>query len=90
MAGKISAQRAELKEQFVNRLQLECSVAPNEASDKQIYQTLSAMMVEKLKLKRKHFTNKAHSEGKKQAYYLSMEFLMGRSLKTSIYNLELA
>ncbi len=90
MAGKISAQRAELKEQFVNRLQLECSVAPNEASDKQIYQTLSAMMVEKLKLKRKQFTNKAHSEGKKQAYYLSMEFLMGRSLKTSIYNLELA
>ncbi len=90
MAGKISAQRAELKEQFVNRLQLECSVAPNEASDKQIYQTLSAMMVEKLKRKRKHFTNKAHSEGKKQAYYLSMEFLMGRSLKTSIYNLELA
>ncbi len=90
MAGKISAQRAELKEQFINRLQLECSVAPNEASDKQIYQTLSAMMVEKLKHKRKQFTNKAHSEGKKQAYYLSMEFLMGRSLKTSIYNLELA
>ncbi len=34
MAGKISAQRAELKNEFVNRLQLECSVAPNEASDK--------------------------------------------------------
>ncbi|MBO5226745.1 MAG: glycogen/starch/alpha-glucan phosphorylase [Ruminococcus sp.] len=90
MAGKISAQRAELKEQFINRLQLECSVAPNEASDKQIYQTLSAMMVEKLKRKRKQFTTRAHSEGRKQAYYLSMEFLMGRSLKTSIYNLELA
>ncbi len=90
MAGKISAQRAELKNEFVNRLQLECSVAPNEASDKQIYQTLSAMMVEKLKRKRKSFTNRVHSEGKKQAYYLSMEFLMGRSLKTSIYNLELA
>ncbi len=90
MAGKISAKRAELKEEFVNRLQLECSVAPNEASDKQIYQTLSAMMVDMLKRKRKHFTNRVHSEGKKQAYYLSMEFLMGRSLKTSIYNLELA
>ncbi len=90
MAGKISAQRAELKDEFVNRLQLECSVAPNEASDKQIYQTLSSMMVDRLKRKRKHFINRVHSEGKKQAYYLSMEFLMGRSLKTSIYNLEMA
>ncbi|MGN0584074.1 MAG: glycogen/starch/alpha-glucan phosphorylase [Ruminococcus sp.] len=89
MAEKNTAKRAELKEAFVNRLKLECNVAPNEASDKQIYQTLSAMMVETLKRKRQHFVNRVHSEGRKQAYYLSMEFLMGRSLKTSLYNLEL-
>ncbi len=90
MADKNTAKRAELKEKFVNRLMLECNVTPNEASDKQIYQTLSAMMVETLKRKRQHFTNRVHSEGRKQVYYLSMEFLMGRSLKTSLYNLELA
>ncbi len=90
MAVKNSAKRSELKEQFLERLQHECSVTPNEASDKQIYQTLSEMMVEKLKTKRRQFINKVHSEGRKQVYYLSMEFLMGRSLKTSIYNLELA
>ena len=34
-------QREELKQKFVDRLQLECSVSPDEASDKQIYQVLS-------------------------------------------------
>lgn len=83
-------QREELKQKFVDRLQLECSVSPDEASDKQIYQVLSALMVEKLKHKRQHFINKANSVGGKNVYYLSMEFLMGRSLKTTLYNLELA
>ena len=45
-------QREALKKAFIDRLQLECSVAPDQASDKQIYQTLSAMMVAKLKVKR--------------------------------------
>ena len=83
-------QREELKQKFVDRLQLECSVSPDEASDKQIYQVLSALMVEKLKHKRQHFINKTNSVGGKNVYYLSMEFLMGRSLKTTLYNLELA
>ena len=47
-------------------------------------------MVEKLKHKRQHFVNKTNSVGGKSVYYLSMEFLMGRSLKTTLYNLELA
>ena len=33
-------QREELKQKFVDRLQLECSVSPDEASDKQIYQAM--------------------------------------------------
>ena len=82
-------QREALKKAFIDRLQLECSVAPDQASDKQIYQTLSAMMVDKLKVKRQHFVNQNHSVGGKSVYYLSMEFLMGRSLKTTLYNLEL-
>ena len=86
---EINPQREELKQKFVDKLQLDCSVSPDEASDKQIYQVLSALMVEKLKHKRQHFVNKTHSVGGKSVYYLSMEFLMGRSLKTTLYNLEL-
>ena len=87
---KANPRREELKQKFIDKLQLECSVSPDEASDKQIYQVLSALMVEQLKLKRQRFINKTHSIGGKNVYYLSMEFLMGRSLKTTLYNLELA
>jgi len=77
------------KKAFIDNLQTKFSVSPDEASDQQVYQILSAMVVEKLKKMRHHFINQVHSAGKKQVYYLSMEFLMGRSLKTSLYNLEM-
>lgn len=89
MEKKQRTQKEELKQQFLDKLQLECNVSPDEASDKQIYQVLSSMMVNRLKHMRQHYMNKTHSNGGKSVYYLSMEFLMGRSLKTTLYNLEL-
>ncbi len=80
---------AKIKEKFLEKLQLQFNVTPNESSDKQIYQTLSSIVSDELKAKRQKYINKVHSEGRKQIYYLSMEFLMGRSLKTSLYNLEI-
>ena len=79
-----------IREEFPRKLQLLYSVSPEEASDKQVYQVLSSIIVEILAAKRQSFINHTHSVGGKQVYYLSMEFLMGRSLKTSLYNLELA
>ena len=79
-----------IKNEFPRKLQLLYSVSPEEASDKQVYHVLSSIIVEILGSKRQSFINHTHSVGGKQVYYLSMEFLMGRSLKTSIYNLELA
>ncbi len=87
MAKRISSE--ELKQEFINRLQALFNISPDEAADKQIYQALSSIVVDILREKRQSFINKCHSDGKKQVYYLSMEFLMGRSLKTSLYNLEL-
>ena len=78
-----------LKQELLSRLRTQFNVTPSEASDKQVYQALSAMIVEILREKRQSFINKCHSNDRKQIYYLSMEFLMGRSLKTSLYNLEL-
>ena len=85
----IKPEIAKIKEQFVEKLQHQYNVEPKEASDKQIYQVLSAIVSDFLKGKRQKYINKVHSDGKKQIYYLSMEFLMGRSLKTSLYNLEI-
>lgn len=79
-----------IKQQFIDTLQKNYNISPDEASDKQVYKTLSSIVVNILKEKRRHFITNAHSLGKKQVYYLSMEFLMGRSLKTSLYNLEIA
>ena len=81
--------KAELKKQFVDVLQNEFQVSPESASDKEVFEALTKVVVGMLKKKRRSFTTKTNSLGNKKVYYLSMEFLMGRSLKTSIYNLEI-
>lgn len=80
----------QIKTAFPEKLQTLYGVSPEEASDKQVYQVLSSIIVDILGKKRQSFVNHTHSAGGKQVYYLSMEFLMGRSLKTNLYNLELA
>ncbi len=79
----------ELKKQFVDILHNDFQTTPDDASDQQVYEALTKIVVGILKAKRRHFTVKTHSAGNKKVYYLSMEFLMGRSLKTSLYNLEM-
>ena len=86
-AGTIS--KAELKKQFVDILHNDFQTTPDDASDQQVYEALTKIVVGILKAKRRHFTVKTHSAGNKKVYYLSLEFLMGRSLKTSLYNLEM-
>ena len=88
MAEKPDVQK--IKEKFLEKLELQFGASIDEASDQQIYQALSSIIVDVLKKKRQKYINRVHSNGKKQIYYLSMEFLMGRSLKTSLYNLEIA
>ena len=79
----------ELKEKLLDVLHNDFQTTPEDASDQQVYEALSKIVVGILKAKRRKFTVKTQSEGKKKVYYLSMEFLMGRSLKTSLYNLEM-
>ena len=81
--------KEELKKQFIEILHNDFQTNPDEADDKQVYEALSKIVVGILKKKRRKFTVNTQSAGKKKVYYLSMEFLMGRSLKTSLYNLEM-
>ena len=76
-----------ISQAFPERLHAIYNVSPEEASDKQVYHVLSSIVVDILGKKRQSFMNHTHSVGGKQIYYLSMEFLMGRSLKTNLYNL---
>ncbi|MDR0987353.1 MAG: glycogen/starch/alpha-glucan family phosphorylase [Ruminococcus sp.] len=77
----------ELEERIRTELQKQFSVTPIEASDNQIYKACSLVVIAILREKRHKYSSKIHSEGRKEVYYLSMEFLMGRSLKTSLFNL---
>ena len=81
--------KEDFEEKLRDELQTEFNVTPIDASDKQIYEALSSVVVELMREKRRKFRNKSHSAGRKEVYYLSMEFLMGRSLKTSLFNLEI-
>lgn len=63
---------------------------PDFASDEIFYKACATLVRRILKEKRRHFMADTKSKGRKQVYYLSMEFLLGRSLKNAIYNLNLA
>ena len=81
--------KAELKAEIEKNLMLLFSVEPEQASDDQFYKATSLMVRNILTEKQKNFSAYNHSNGHKEVYYLSMEFLMGRSLKNSLYNLEI-
>ncbi len=81
--------KAELKAEIEKNLMLLFSVEPEQASDDQFYKATSLMVRNILTEKQKNFSAYTHSNGNKEVYYLSMEFLMGRSLKNSLYNLEI-
>ena len=77
----------ELLKQLKTILEYDYRTDAKEATPTQIYKALSSIVVNYMKEKRHNFTRDCNSKGRKQIYYLSMEFLMGRSLKTSLYNL---
>ncbi|MDE6731617.1 MAG: glycogen/starch/alpha-glucan phosphorylase [Oscillospiraceae bacterium] len=77
----------ELLKQLKNILTYDYQTDTKNATVTQIYRALSTIVVNYMKEKRHKFMHDCNSKGRKQVYYLSMEFLMGRSLKTSLYNL---
>ena len=77
----------EIARQLKGILEFDFRVKPEEANLTQIYKALSTIVVNYLKEKRHMFMTHCNSKGGKQVYYISMEFLMGRSLKTNLFNL---
>ena len=51
-----------------------------------MYRALCLVTKDLITQKRVEFKNKVRSQGKKQIYYMSMEFLLGRSLRNHLFN----
>ena len=81
--------KREFEKLLKDKLTSECNVTLDTASADQIYRCLASVTRQIMSDRQKQFQSKVLGQGKKQVYYLCMEFLMGRSLRASLFNLGL-
>ena len=81
--------KAQVKENIEIKLSRYFGCTPDEASRDQMYKAVSMTVRDMLSSKRNDFKHAVNDAGAKRVYYMCMEFLMGRSLKTNLCNLGL-
>ena len=81
--------KAKAKELIENKLSHFFGVTTENASYEQYYRAVTMILCEMMGEGRADFTQRADNAGTKRVYYLSMEFLMGKSLRNNLYNLNL-
>ncbi len=81
--------KTEIKNAIEQKLTRFFGVSPVDASMDQLYKAVSMTVVDILLEKKKHFNDLMKAQHAKRVYYLSMEFLLGRSLKNNLSNLDL-
>ena len=80
---------SQAKKDIVDKLSHYHGVSAENASDMQFYSAVSMIVRDKIAEMNVEFNESAKNQDSKRIYYLSMEFLMGRSLKNNLYNLGL-
>ena len=78
---------AQFSELLESKLLHNFGVDPKQASDEFFYKACVLSVLDIMRDIKADFNKRADDEEKKRVYYLSMEFLMGRSLKNNLYNL---
>ncbi len=81
--------KKQAKEMLENKLLHYFGVSTENATYEQYYKAVTMIVRDMMAQGRAELTKKADAEGKKRVFYLSMEFLMGRSLKNTLFNLNL-
>ncbi|MBQ4627024.1 MAG: glycogen/starch/alpha-glucan phosphorylase [Clostridia bacterium] len=87
MSKKIT--KTQLEEMISSKLSHFFGVSPKDATDEQFYKALAIITRDMIRESRREFDKASEEKGQKKVYYLCMEFLMGRSLKNALYNLNL-
>ncbi len=80
---------AQAKELISNKLSHSFGVTPEDATYEHYYKAVAMIVRDMLTKGRAEFADEARKSDSKNVYYLSMEFLMGRSLKNNLFNLNL-
>ena len=86
---KIKNGRGSLREELESTLLHQFSVQPSEATDENFYQALALVLRARMREQRVAYMGDTKKQQSKQVYYLCMEFLMGRSLKNTLENMNL-
>ncbi len=79
----------EIREEIEAKLSRYFGCNPEEASKDQVYKAVAMTVKDILSRKRGELKQAVNERGAKRVYYLCMEFLLGRSLKTNLCNLGL-
>ena len=80
---------SQAKEMLENKLLHYFGISTENATYEQYYKAIVMIVRDMMAQGRAEFSRKVDNEGKKRVCYLSMEFLMGRSLKNNLFNLDL-
>ena len=87
--NKEKLNQTEIKQNIETKLSRYFGCTAMEASAEQMYKAVSMTVRDILTEKRGDFKKEVNKEGAKRVYYMCMEFLLGRSLKTNVCNLGL-
>ncbi len=82
--------KAKTKELIETKLSHFFGVSPENANFDHFYRAVAMICNDMMTEGRRSFSAAADKAGAKRVYYLSLEFLMGRSLKNTLYNLNLS
>ncbi len=81
--------KTQLEEMLSSKLSHFFGVSPKDATDEQLYKALTIIVRDMVRDSRREVEKVSAENGQKKVYYLCMEFLMGRALKNTLYNLNL-
>jgi len=87
--AKTTRDELTLAEELTAKLLHNFSVQPENATDEHWYNALALVLRDRMRRQRVQYISKTHKQDSKQVYYLCMEFLMGRSLKNTLFNMNL-
>ena len=81
--------KADVRENIEAKLARYFGCTPKDASKDQMYKAVAMTVRDILTQQRGDFKHEVNDKGAKRVYYMCMEFLLGRSLKTNICNLSM-